>query len=192
MHSLWRNLLIVLLLFTFVGTTAIYFLNRNGYFFPLISKIPAPLQPEIRRPKGIAPAAFDGFIRACNNANINPFRIAQTLGDHPRSVGYHKRDGTLNYKGEKIDYSAAVDIVTSDLNRQQINRFLESLGEQGFAAFYREGENWKGGEHIHAIYAPLKMKPQLRRQVREWERNRKRDGKKAFKWQQKWRFQWKN
>lgn len=190
MLPFWRRFLVVLIALVILGASIPYILSRNGYYFPIISK--TVLQPRITRPAGMAPAAFDAFLRACNNAKIQPYRIGQTLGNHPRSAGYHKRDGTLIYKGQRIDYSAAVDIATQDLNRQQINRFLETMGAQGFAAFYREGPRWRGGEHIHAIYAPLKMKWQLQRQVREWESDRRQAGKKAFKWQRKWRKNWRN
>ena len=138
----------------------------------------------------MAPAAFDGFKRACLRAKIHPYRLGQTIGDHPRSVGYHHADGFVRYRNRKIPYSAAVDIGTWDLNRAQINRFLESLATQGFAAFYREGPKWRGGEHIHAIYAPLKMKPQLQGQVREWEGKRRKSGRKSFNWQRRWRHRW--
>jgi hypothetical protein len=96
----------------------------------------------------------------------------------------------VHWRGQKLDYTAAVDVGTWDLNRSQINRFLETLAAQGFAAFYREGPNWRGIEHIHAVYAPLKMKPQLRRQVREWERKRRIHGQKRYGWQTRWRRNW--
>ena len=138
----------------------------------------------------MAPAAFDGFVRACYRAKVHPRRIGQTLGDHPRSVGYHRRDGTLKYRGQTLDYSAAVDIGTQDLTRPQIERLLEELARQGFAAFYREKGKWKGGEHIHAIYAPLKMKPQLQQQVRQWIAKRRRARKIVYSWQGKYRRNW--
>jgi hypothetical protein len=150
---------------------------------------PFPSQP-LTRPFGMAPAAFNGFVRACNNARIHPHRIGQTIGDHPLSVGYHKRDGAVWYRGGKIDYSAAIDISTRDLNRVQITRFLETLAEQGFAAYYREGAKWRGNEHIHAIYAPLRMKPQLQKQVREWETARRRAKLPFYSWQKRWRLNW--
>ena len=139
----------------------------------------------LARPYGMAPAAFDGFKRACFRAKVQPRRIGQTIGDHPRSMGYHHRDGTVKYKGQKIDYSAAVDIGTGDLSRAQINRLLEELARQGFAAFYREKGHWEGNEHIHAIYAPLKMKPQLRAQLREWADKRRRNKKRVYNWQRR-------
>ena len=78
------------------------------------------------------------LVRACNGAKIHPRRIGQTIGDHPASVGYHLRDGVISYQGKRLDYCASVDLGTSDLKRQQITRFLETLAAQGFAAFYRE------------------------------------------------------
>ncbi len=142
------------------------------------------------RPYGMAPAAFDGFVRACNNAHIQPYRIGQTIGNHPLSVGYHHRDGTITFRGQKLDYTAAVDLGASDLTRPQLARFVESLAAQGFAAFYREGGKWRGHEHIHAIYAPLRMKWQLQSQVREWETARRRAGKRRYRWQKRWRGNW--
>lgn len=142
------------------------------------------------RPYGMAPAAFDGLMRACSNAKIHPYRIGQTIGDHPLSAGYHHRDGIFRFRGQNCDYCAAVDLGTSDLNRDQIGRFLESLAAQGFAAFYREKGKWRGHEHIHAIYSPLRMKWQLQSQMREWEAARKRAGKPRYRWQRRWRRNW--
>jgi len=127
---------------------------------------------------------------ACGEAKIHPFRLGQTIGDHPLSVGYHHRDGVVKFRGERLDYTAAVDLDTNDLKRAQLNRFLESLARQGFAAFYREGGKWRGREHIHAIYAPLPMKSQLQSQVREWEESRRRAGKRRYRWQKRWQRNW--
>lgn len=156
------------------------FLGRNGLHWPA----PVP-QPRLARPYGMAPAAFNGFVHACYRARIHPNRIGQTIGDHPLSVGYHKRDGVVKFRGQKLDYTAAVDIGTSDLTRAQINVFLEALASQGFAAFYREKGKWRGHEHIHAIYARLEMKPQLRGQLEEWNRKRRRARRKTYPWQLK-------
>lgn len=136
------------------------------------------------------PIAFEAFVRACNDAGIHPWRIGQTLGDHPRSVGYHKRDGVTTLNGERIEYSAAVDVGTIDLDEARIKRFVETLAQQGFAAFYRSGPKWKGNEHIHAIYTQLPMKVQLRRQVRQFLRERRAHGKPRLKWEAKLRRQW--
>lgn len=97
-------------------------------------------------------------------------RIGQTIGNHPRSAGYHLADGTYTLKGKKYPYCAAVDLGVNDLNRKQINRFLTNLARHHFAAWYREGPKWKYGEHIHAIYTRVAMKAQLRRQVRQFRR----------------------
>lgn len=184
-----RTLRFVLVLVTAMAVG--FFVSR--FFWPngspkttpirLTTPLPPVPIPPFSRPYGMAPAAFQGFMRACQDSKIHPYRIGQTIGDHPRSAGYHKRDGVLNFRGEKLDYTAAVDIGTFDLTRAQIKALLENLAKQGFAAFYREGPNWKGGEHIHAIYAALPMKPQLRRQVREWVRARRKSGKAKLRWQ---------
>ena len=177
-----RLVFAVVLLVLFCG--AAWLLPRYGALLPARVASLAPQLP-LSRPYGMAPAAFDGFVRACNGARVQPRRIGQTIGDHPKSVGYHLRDGTLNYRGQKLDYSAAVDIATQDLTRAQINRLLEELARQGFAAFYREKGHWKGGEHIHAIYAPLQMKPQLREQLHQWARARRRAKKPVYRWQKR-------
>lgn len=154
---------------------------------PLVARVLPPLPARMTRPPGMAPAAFDGFIRACAQSGINPNRIGQTIGDHPRSVGYHKRDGTLVVRGEKIDYCAATDIGVWGLTPLQTSRFCVALGRQGFAPFYRHGPKWTNGEHIHAIYALLPMKPQLRGQVREFLNKRRSDGFPRLKWEKKLR-----
>lgn len=135
------------------------------------------------RPYGMAPVAFEAFIRACANAKIHPCRIGQTIGDAALLVGYHKRDGVLKAGGQLIDYTAAVDLGTSDLDRATIDLFLKTLTQQGFACWYREKGKWRGKEHIHAIYAQLPMKRQLRGQVREFLRDRRRDGVKPLRWE---------
>jgi len=180
----FKRLLLAIALLACAVVGAQWLLARNGIVTPF--RMPAVLPPPpLTRPYGMAPAAFDGFKRACYRAKVQPRRIGQTIGDHPKSVGYHKRDGTLEYRGQKLDYSAAVDIGTQDLTRAQINKLLEELTRQGFAAFYREKGKWKGGEHIHAIYAPLQMKPQLRGQLSEWARKRRREKKPVYGWQKR-------
>ena len=183
MSFIKRVLLVIIpLALLALGATWLLSLHRIVTPFGLSSMMPTPT---FSRPYGMAPAAFDGFKRACLRAGVQPRRIGQTIGDNPKSVGYHHRDGTTNYRGEKLDYCAAVDIGTQDLTRAQINRLLESLASQGFAAFYREGGHWKGGEHIHAIYAPLKMKPQLRGQLYQWADKRRHDKKRVYNWQRR-------
>ena len=126
----------VFLLFAAICAVIISVLALREYW-PPATRIFHPLK--LTRPYGMAPAAFDAFLRACNNARVHPYRIGQTIGEHPLSVGYHKCDGVISFHGRKLDYSAAVDLGTWDLNRAQLARFLESLAAQGFAAFYREG-----------------------------------------------------
>jgi hypothetical protein len=95
------------------------------------------LPPRATRPYGMAPVAWQAYLRACDRAGIHPFRIGQTIGDDPRSVGYHKRDGVLRVGKEKFDYTAAVDLGTQDLPPQKINAFVEEIAAHGFAAIYR-------------------------------------------------------
>lgn len=182
-----KRLLIAIALLALIVCGVSWLLSHNPIVTPYrLSSVLPPLP--LARPYGMAPAAFDGFKRACYRARVQPRRIGQTIGDHPKSVGYHHRDGTVKFKGQRLDYSAAVDIGTQDLTRSQINRLIEGLASQGFAAFYREGGQWKGGEHIHAIYAPLKMKPQLRGQLHEWARKRRRENKRVYNWQRRLRL----
>ena len=180
----FKRLLFFVALCALIAVGVPWLLARNQIVTPYRLSSMVPLPPPAR-PYGMAPAAFDGFKRACFRAHVQPQRIGQTIGDNPKSVGYHHRDGVVKYRGQKLDYCAAVDIGTQDLSRAQINRLLEELARQGFAAFYREKGHWKGGEHIHAIYAPLKMKPQLRGQLREWADKRRRNRKRVYNWQRR-------
>lgn len=154
-----------------------------------MARLPLPIpqaRPPFLRPSGMAPVAFQAFLQACHAARVHPFRISQTLGDAPRSKGYHLRDGTLN--GE--DYSAAVDLGVDDLTPHKRAELLESLARVGFAAWYRSGPKWKNGEHVHAVYAGLPMKSQLQEQVRLWNRERRQSGHKALRWQKSWYRFW--
>jgi len=135
----------------------------------------------MNRPYGMASEAFNAYVRACVRTGIHPLRIGQTIGDHPRSVGYHKRDGVLEWQDQKYDYTTAVDIGVFDLQPAQIDRFPQALSQQGFAAWYRHGPRWTGGEHIHAVYAFLPMKSQLKGQVRQFLRERNPP------WEKKWK-----
>ena len=179
-----KRLFLIIFVLVLVAIGAPWLLSHYQIVTPY--RISSIIGPEpLSRPYGMAPAAFDGFKRACLRAHVQPRRIGQTIGDNPNSVGYHHRDGTVKYRGDEIDYCAAVDIGTHDLTRAQINRLLESLASQGFAAFYREKGHWEGIEHIHAIYAPLKMKPQLRGQLHEWADKRRHANKRVYNWQRR-------
>ena len=136
----------------------------------------------------MAPVAWQAYLRACQQAKLHPFRVGQTIGDHPLSAGYHKRDGVLHVNGQKVDYCTAVDLGTWGLSPRQINAFQEALVAQGFAAFYRHEGKWKGKEHIHAIYAFLPMKPQLQIQLADFLRERRRSGQRV-RWEKKLRRQ---
>lgn len=162
---------------------------------PLIGDIAARLSSQMPfaevapplRPYGMTPGAFAAFLRACQHVGVHPFRIGQTIGNDPRSVGYHQRDGTLVIKNQKFNYCAAVDLGAQDMTEAHIQWFLRALTREGFAAWYRSGARWKGGEHIHAIYAPLKMKPQLEEQTRDFLRQRRRQGLPRLWWEKKFR-----
>ena len=134
----------------------------------------------------MVPVAFAAFIQACHAAKVHPFRIGQTLGDHPRSKGYHLRDGVVN--GEP--YCAAVDLGVDDLTPHKRAEFLEALARVGFAAWFRTGPRWKNAEHVHAVYAGLPMKSQLQSQVQLWNRERRHSGRPKLRWQKSWRRFW--
>lgn len=144
-------------------------------------------QRRMERPFGMAPEAFRAYTRACNNARVHPWRIGQTIGDHPKSAGYHLRDGFISEDGRRYEYSAAIDIGALDMSDARREIFLEKLAAQGFAAFWRSGPKWKNGEHIHAIYCLIPMKSQLRTQVLEWLDERREDGKPRLRWIRKLR-----
>jgi hypothetical protein len=178
---LFKLLALVLIAVVVVGVWRVLPVQR-----PRVVQILLP--PHMTRPYGMAPVAYEAFLRACDHAGIHPFRVGQTIGDHPLSVGYHKRDGVLFVSKERVDYCAATDLGTIDLPPQKIDAFVDALTDQGFAAWYRHGGKWKGHEHIHAIYAFVPMKPQLQVQLRQFLRERRREGR-SPKWRAKLRLQ---
>ena len=179
-----RNLLAVAVLGA--GLTCLVTANyRYGWRWsgPFAYFLPRPAH--LTRPYGIAPEAFNAFVRACAHAGVSPDRITQTIGDFPLSKGYHHRDGTLLKHGVEYDYTAATDIHVMGLNDAQITRLLHELAQQGFACWYRHGGHWTGDEHIHAVYALLPMKSQLQRQVRLFLHERREAGLQPLKWERK-------
>jgi hypothetical protein len=143
-----------------------------------------------QRPYGMAPAAFTAYMQACKQSGISPGRITQTIGEHPLSVGYHRRDGYLTFNRQRIEYTAATDIHVVGLTDAEIQKFVRVLGQHGFAAFYRHEGKWRFNKHIHAIYSLLPMKPQLKDQVKEWLLDRRLSGSKPHPWEQRLRRQW--
>ncbi len=139
-----------------------------------------------RRPYGMTQVAFRSYVQACNAAQVQPRRISQTVGNNPRSHGYHLRDGILHSE----PYCAAVDLGVRDLSQHKRAELLEALARCGFAAWYRSGPKWEGDEHVHAIYAGLPMKAQLKEQVRLWLRERRQSRRRTLRWQRKWRRFW--
>jgi hypothetical protein len=115
---------------------------------------------------GLAPRASD----ALRSAGIASWRIMQTIGHASASAGTHLQDGVVNGH----PYCAATDISVSGLSQTQIANLLEKLAKVGFAAWYRHNghDHWVGVNHIHAVYANLKMKSSLRSQVWSWLSNR--------------------
>jgi len=161
--------------------TWLIFGRHVTFRLPDAIRLPGDDKIHMRRPYGMTPAAFNAFIRACYRAGVSPNRTTQTIGDNPRSFGYHHRDGVLQWNGERIEYSAATDIHVMGLSAPQIQRLVKALGVQGFACWYRHEGKWKGIEHIHAVYAFLPMKRQLKRQVRLYLREENPP------WEKKWK-----
>lgn len=159
---------------------------RPGLLPPQLGRFASLAPTRLSRPYGMAPVAWKAYLRACDRAGVHPHRIGQTIGNHPRSKGYHHLDGRWT-GGLRTDYCAAVDIGVWGLSQNRIARFCVQLTRQGFAPFYRRGAKWKDGEHIHAIYALLPMKPQLRGQVNEFLRARHHRGLPRLKWEKKLR-----
>ncbi len=115
---------------------------------------------------GLAPRASN----ALRAAGITSGRIMQTIGGAAASAGTHLQDGVVG----GVPYSAATDLSVSGLSQTQIRNLLEKLAKVGFAAWYRHNgyDHWVGVNHIHAVYANLKMKSSLRSQVYSWLANR--------------------
>ena len=105
-------------------------------------------------------------------AGVAASAITQTIGNAAASAGYHAADGTAN----GLDYTAAVDIRTRDLSLNEIRALLVRLGQNGFAAWYRQpgSDGWPSSQspHIHAVFAGVRMKSQLRGQVRDFLQNK--------------------
>ena len=117
---------------------------------------------------GLHPEASDRL--RC--AGVEASRISQTVGNAAASAGYHASDGTVN----GLPYTAAVDLRTRDLTLSEIRALLVRLGQHGFAAWYRQpgSDGWPSDQapHIHAVFAGVRMKSQLRGQVRDFLENK--------------------
>lgn len=113
---------------------------------------------------GLHPEASDRL--RC--AGVAAGAITQTIGDAAASAGYHAIDGRVN--GEP--YCAAVDLSVRGLSNAQIRDLLRRLGQNGFAAWYRQPghDGWPAhlAPHIHAVFTGVRMKSQLRGQVRDF------------------------
>lgn len=113
---------------------------------------------------GLHPEASDRL--RC--AGVGADRISQTIGYASASAGYHAPDGTAG----GLAYTAAVDLRTRDLGASEIRALLDRLGRNGFAAWYRQpgSDGWPSAEapHIHAVFAGVVMKAELRGQVRDF------------------------
>ncbi len=113
---------------------------------------------------GLHPEASDRL--RC--AGVTADRVTQTIGRAAASAGYHAEDGTVD--GEP--YCAAVDLRARDLSESEIRALLDRLGHNGFAAWYRKPgyDGWPSSQaaHIHAVFAGVPMKSQLRGQVQDF------------------------
>jgi hypothetical protein len=123
----------------------------------------------MNRPNGMHPLAFSNFITACFQAQINPFRrVMQTIGGAKASAGTHFEDGQFFEGGKWKPYTAAVDLRTTDLSLPQIQHLVEALARNHFAAWHRHAGSFKENQHIHAVFAGVKMKPMLQDQMFDW------------------------
>lgn len=101
-------------------------------------------------------------------AGVTSGMVTQTVGYAAASAGYHAPDGNV----DGHPYTAAVDLSVRGLTQTQIRALLDRLGQNGFAAWYRwpGHDGWPSSEapHIHAVFAGVIMKSQLREQVRDY------------------------
>lgn len=131
----------------------------------------------MKRPYGMSQHAFQSYITAMFQAKINPEttgvggkRVVQTIGDAAASAGTHGKDGVDQFGH---DYSAALDIsVKHDLKQAEIERLLECLADNGFAAWWRHTGSFSDNQHVHAVYAGVRMKYSLRQQIHDFLKHR--------------------
>ncbi len=113
---------------------------------------------------GLHPEASDRL--RC--AGVTSSQITQTIGYATASAGYHAPDGTAG----GLPYTAAVDLSVRGLTTTQIRALLARLAENGFAPWYRQPghDGWPASEapHIHAVFAGVVMKAELRGQIRDF------------------------
>lgn len=125
---------------------------------------------KIKRPFGMAVAAFEAYIGACNDAGLKAPRIVQTVGKAKASAGTHHADGISGSE----PYCAAVDISVRGFlglggyNEKQIRWLLFCMARRGFVGWYRYRGSFANNRHVHAIYVGLPMKPALQFQVRDF------------------------
>lgn len=125
------------------------------------------------KPWGMHSLAWDKYKLACFQANINPARVVQTIGNAPASAGYHAKDGIDPADGNP--YCAAVDLSVKHpdvLTPQQIHTLQMKLANNGFISWWRHTGSFTNNQHIHAVYCGVNMKIQLRQQVHDWFKGR--------------------
>ena len=134
----------------------------------------------LKRPNGMSQFAWEAYQAASDAANINiavrpDACVVQAFGDAKLSKGTHLHEPrslqdmtAVRYKLGGKFYSAAADlsVKAGGLNHTQIATWIEELCRAGFVAFYRAPP--KFGEHIHAVYAGVPMKPVLQKQCEDF------------------------
>jgi hypothetical protein len=127
----------------------------------------APWGPQARctlnpaKPAGLHPGAY----AALQSLQL-VHRITQGLNNTSEARNVHQTDVTVGGK----PYTGAVDISVRCLTEAQIKTLLGRLAGVGFAGWYRKGgqDGWTGPNHIHAVWAGVRLKPVLQQQVESW------------------------
>lgn len=129
--------------------------------------MPAASAPQALLHWGLVQEASDA-LRACH---VIASQVTQVIGGAVASAGTHLADGTWNGKpyGAAVDLSVKHPVVLNDAGKRAL---LNCLGEQGFAAYYRNPgyDGWPASDlmHVHAVWPNVKMKYSLRNQIHDW------------------------
>lgn len=120
------------------------------------------------KPHGMRRDAFEVWLLACKNAEVNPDRITHTL-DTPlhhvaASANTHMKSG--DFEGEV--YTAAFDIGLYDLDGATINRLEMELYKVGIIGWWRRLPYWHGKEHGHFLFVRCALNESQRDQAHDW------------------------
>lgn len=148
-------------------------LSRSGHL--LLPVIPLPKAPAAAADlpnligRYTALTGLDPRARGPLLSVVHPSRVSLALHDLRESSGAHQPEpGSI--------HTAAVDLYVVDLSVPEIRHLLDTLGRAGFAAWYRYPgrDGWPSRylPHVHAVYAGVPLKAQLRGQVRDYLRGR--------------------